>query len=82
MAAFHHRTIEEIPPPWMGPDDPDNRRRVAQMLSLYVRLPGGALPEVRRFPTLEDGNAACAHPYRCAIRADRVTSSSRWGRDD
>jgi hypothetical protein len=84
MAVLRYRTIEEMPPIWTRPDDPDNLRRVARMLGLHARLTGGVRqsPGVRRFRSIEDANPAGDDPYRCAIGNDAAGSPSQRDRDE
>ena len=64
MSVQKYRSVADMPPPWTAPDDPDNLRRVAQMLALYYRLKARPTPGVRRFRTIEEANADRDDAYR------------------
>lgn len=64
MTVQRYRSVEETPPPWREPDDPDNLRETARMLCLRRRLGGELLPGVRRFRTIEEANAEQDDIYR------------------
>jgi hypothetical protein len=66
LTVTRYRSIDEMPPPWREPNDPENLRAVARMLAFYRGLTRGAprRPGVQRFRTLEEANAARDDPYR------------------
>jgi hypothetical protein len=68
MPVFRYRSVDEMPPPWRDPADPDNLRVVGQMLRFYRRH--AATPElprgVRCFRTIEALNEERGDPYRRA----------------
>lgn len=38
MPVIRYRSVEDMPRPWRSPDDPENLRLVAQMLTFYRSL--------------------------------------------
>lgn len=66
MTVQRYRSVEEMPPPWRHPDDPQNLRAVARMLALYrIMNPNAPAPRgVRRFRTIQEANAERGDPYR------------------
>ena len=76
MPVRRYRSIEEMPPPWRDPDDPNNLRAVATMIALHRAFDRGAIGRrgVRRYRTIQEANAERDDPYR---REDpRVASDS------
>jgi hypothetical protein len=66
MAVFRYRSVDEMPPPWRDPADPNNLHMVCEMLRFYRRhavqadRPGG----VRRFRSIEALNEDRGDPLR------------------
>jgi hypothetical protein len=71
MPVDRFRSIEEMRPMWRDPDDPENLRDVAMMMSLCLRLSPAPKPGVRRFRSIEEANEDRGDPLRQA-RPDLV----------
>lgn len=71
MGVEKYRSIEEMPPPWTDPDDPQNLARVAAMMSLWFSLNPRPEPGVRRFRSISDVNRESRDPYRGNSDDDR-----------
>lgn len=65
MPIERYRSIEDMPPPWRDPDDPENLRIVAEMLALYRTFrKERPQPGVRKFRSIEEMSAATDDPFR------------------
>lgn len=64
MPVARYRSIEQMPPPWRDPDDPDNLRRVAMMMAFHLRLIRPSAPGVRRFRSSEEAEENRNDPAR------------------
>ncbi len=59
MPVTRYRRVEDMPRPWRSPDDPENLRVVAQMLTFYRSLmrTGARRPGVQKFRSFMDAAA-------------------------
>lgn len=66
MPVTKFRSIEDMRPMWRDPDDPENLRDVAMMMTLHLRVSAPPEPGVRRFRSLEEANEDRGDPLRQA----------------
>jgi len=64
MPVERYRSIEDMPPPWREADDPSNLRRVAEMMTIGLRMSPRPVPGVYKFRSIEEANAGRDDPYR------------------